>query len=269
MDGIQIDQPSTPIPALAVNEFVNDLMKLLLKEKNYICQALEIPRLPFISYDYIDRKIMAPMRWGVTGTLEASRLALEGNNCWNLAGGYHHASQHSAEGFCIYNDVGISYQELKREKRITEEDRILIIDVDVHHGNGNARTFKDNKQITLLDVYNEDIYPMTWSTRNRVDIAVPLSSGTRGDEYLSKLEKALSEIDTNYKLVYVVAGTDVISEDRLGRLNLSIENVVERDKKILAALTEKSIPAVFLGGGGYSKESATAITKSICELYQK
>ena len=82
------------------------------------------------------------MRWGVAGTLEASKAALAGKNCWNLAGGYHHASQRSAEGFCLYNDIGIAHQELLKTGLLKSDDNILIIDVDAHNGNGNALTLK-------------------------------------------------------------------------------------------------------------------------------
>ncbi|WP_460857815.1 arginase family protein [Rheinheimera gaetbuli] len=201
--------------------------------------------------------------WGVAGTLTASRLALGGNDAWNLAGGYHHASPHRMEGFCIYNDIGISYQQLIASGELTAADKILIIDIDAHHGNGNARTFHENKNVTLLDVYNADIYPNDPVSRRRVDIALPLASGTGGELYLNKLGAALEQLSNGYKLAFVIAGTDVLATDPLGGLALSVADVAQSHKLVYQRLKALHIPTVFLGGGGYGKESAAAIAAGI------
>lgn len=263
LEHIVIDTSAAPISTNTINEFLNELMEMMVIEKKFICRALEIPHLPFISFNYLDKKILYPMRLGVGNTLAASKAALKGEDCWNLAGGYHHASQHNSEGFCIYNDIGIAYQELIKSGMLTNSDCILIIDTDAHHGNGNARTFKENTNITLLDVYNRSIYPMTETTRERVDIAVPLTSGVTDDEYLSKFEAALQQVTSDYKIAYIVAGTDVLESDPLGQMMLSLDDVVQREKMTLKRLKDLGIPAVFLGGGGYSKESAKTISATI------
>jgi histone deacetylase 11 len=268
VSAVDIRAPSAPITHEIINEFANDLVKMLLVEKKYILRALELPQIPFLPFKYLDKKILLPMRWGVAGTLEASKAALGGNSCWNLAGGYHHASQHSAEGFCIYNDIGIAYQELLKGRQIKPDDNILIIDVDAHHGNGNARTFMENKNVRLLDVYNEDIYPNSWSTRNRVDIPVPLKTGVGGKEYLSKYEDALSQLGNDYRIAYVVAGTDVLGADPLGGMCLNQDDVVTRERLTFNKLKGMGVPAVFLGAGGYSKESAPTITAAIRSLME-
>lgn len=265
---VDIRSPSAPISHEIINEFVNDLVRMLLVEKKYILRALELPQIPFLPFNYLDKKILLPMRWGVAGTLEASKAALGGNSCWNLAGGYHHASQHSAEGFCIYNDIGIAYQELQKGNQIKPDDKILIIDVDAHHGNGNARTFMENKYVTLLDVYNKDIYPNSWSTRNRVDIPVPLKSGVDGEEYLSKYGDALNHLGDDYRIAYVVAGTDVLSSDPLGGMRLNQDDVVARERLTFDKLKSMGVPAVFLGAGGYSKASAPTIAAAIKGLIE-
>lgn len=263
VSGVNVRSPSAPISHEVINEFVNDLVKLLITEKKYILQALEVPNLPFIPFAYLDRRVLLPMRWGVAGTLEASRAALGGEYCWNLAGGYHHASPHAAEGFCVYNDVGIAHQELLKAGHLQTGDRILIIDVDAHHGNGNARTFMGNQSVTLLDVYNQDIYPATWSTRNRVDIAVPLRTGVSGAEYLSSYAEALDRLSGKYRLAYVVTGTDVIEADPLGGMRLTQDDVVARERLTFQKLKSLGVPAVFLGAGGYSRQSAPTIVAAI------
>lgn len=255
--------PESAIADDAILNSMNELLKIQINDKAALCRALEIPKIPFLSFSWLDSRILSPMRWGVAGTLTASRLALNGNDAWNLAGGYHHASPHRMEGFCIYNDIGISYQQLIASSELSADDKILIIDIDAHHGNGNARTFTDNTKVTLLDVYNADIYPNDPISRRRVDISVPLPSGTAGELYLNKLDEALNQLSGGYTLAYVIAGTDVLATDPLGGLKLSIADVAQSHKLVYQRLKALHIPTVFLGGGGYGKDSAAAIVAGI------
>jgi len=263
---IELHSPESPIPLQVINEFVNELIELLIIEKITILRALEVPNIPFVGFNYLDKTILSPMRYGVSATLQATKLALTGKNCWNLAGGYHHASQHSMEGFCIYNDIGITYQELIKSGELSSTDQVLIIDTDAHHGNGNARTFIDNDKVTILDVYNSDIYPKSEFTRERINFPVPVYSGISGDKYLVKYQAALNLLSSDYKVAFVVAGTDVLASDKLGKMLLTVGDVVEREKITLERLQSLGIPVVFLGGGGYSKESAQAISATINKL---
>jgi len=269
LSGVVFKQPDKPVSPEVVENFVNDLLKRLIKGKRYVLEALELPYIPLLPFSYIEKKILLPMRWGVAATMVATKDSLSGNNCWNLSGGYHHASPKSAEGFCIYNDIGITYNELLRLGQLDSQDRILIIDVDAHHGNGNATTFQLNKNVTLLDIYNNDIYPQNSFTKKRVDINVPLPANTSGEHYLHALEKALHKLDSHYRIAYVIAGTDVLATDKLGGLKLSVEQCADRDELIFNKLSSISVPAIFLGGGGYSRDSATAVTTSIKRLYSR
>ncbi|PCH60063.1 MAG: histone deacetylase [Gammaproteobacteria bacterium] len=270
LPSVNIVEPLKPISSEQILVSASGLMKRALNgNKRVILQALEIPYIPLLPFSVIDKRILLPMRWGSGGTLKASIDALENNSiCWNLSGGYHHASQHSAQGFCIYNDIGITYEELINQGRISSSDKILIIDIDAHHGNGNARWFCENKQVTLLDIYNDDIYPKTFSSKQRVDISVPLKNGTGGVEYLNSLKLALAKLKTDFKLAFVVAGTDVLSTDPLGGLKLTIEESVKRDQLVFDFLKQANISSVFVGGGGYSKDSSKAIIESIKNLSQ-
>jgi len=273
LDGIQIKRPEKAISHKIINEFVEASVAPRLKEKAYILSAIELPQIPLLPLFLIDNRVLSPMRWGVAGTLAASRDALNGLHAWNMSGGYHHASQFGAEGFCIYNDIGISIQQLKKEGLITDQDRFLILDIDAHHGNGNARTFMDDgqihppEQVDLLDIYNGQIYPSPQFTKDRLTIDIPVRSGTRGEEYLKRLEEGLNRLKSIYKMAFVIAGTDVIATDPLGQLKLSIEDCVDRDLLVMEKLNSLSIPTVFLGGGGYSAGSAQCIIESIKQLY--
>lgn len=256
--------PETGISMDEVDEFLTSMMRVKVRDEVFVFRALEVPKIPFVSFNFLDRKILTPMRWAVAGTKLGATLALQqGGLYWNLAGGYHHAHKASMEGFCIYNDIGISVVQLLKQGLLSEQDKILIIDTDAHHGNGNAFTFMENPNVTLLDVYNADIYPRSDFTRERVNIPVPLASGCQGQEYLSRYQTALSQLENDYKLAFVVAGTDVLKEDKLGGLMLNKDDVAQREAITLTALKERNIPGVILGGGGYSKLSAPAVANAI------
>lgn len=266
---INFIEPLSSVSMAVIDEFVSSVMRHRIRNKNGILQALEVPRLPFVSFNYLDRKILSPMRWGVSGTMLGAEEALKnGGIYWNLSGGYHHAMQQNMEGFCIYNDIGICHQQLVKNGHLSPEDKILIIDTDAHHGNGNAYAFMDNKQVTILDVYNAGIYPTSSYTRDRVNIPVPLPPGSEGEDYLQRYSKVLEKLEDSYRLAFVVAGTDVLTTDKLGGLCLNIDDVVEREKLTIRALSQRSIPTVMLGGGGYSKDSARGVVAAISACSQ-
>lgn len=261
---VEFIEPSDPASMETIDEFLSSIMQHRVRNKNGIFQALEVPRIPLVSFSFIDRKILTPMRWGVAGTISGATQALKnGGIYWNLSGGYHHAMQQNMEGFCIYNDVGICHQQLIKGGLLAPNDKIVIIDTDAHHGNGNAYTFMENKQVTILDVYNAGIYPTSGYTRDRVNIPVPLPPGTDGQTYLQRYREALEKLDGDYRLAFVIAGTDTLISDKLGGLCLSIDDVAEREKLTFQALRQRSIPAVMLGGGGYSKDGAKSVIRAI------
>lgn len=262
-EAIELTQPDAALLDEDINAFVDSLQKLLLNKKGYILRALELPKIPLLPFSWLDNHILAPMRWASAGTVAAATSALKGDNCWNLSGGYHHASRAKSEGFCIYNDIGITLDSLRRDGSLSSDDPVLIIDTDAHHGNGNAYTFLEDKAVTLFDIYNNDIYPNTPFTKERVDINVPLECGTKGNVYLHKLTQALAQLQAPFKLAFVVAGTDVLDSDPLGGLSLSVEECAQRDSLVAKALLDTATPFVFLGGGGYSKESYKAIAEGV------
>ena len=261
---VRFIEPDGPTSMDTIDQFLTSVMRHRVRNKNSVFDALEVPRLPFVSFEFLDEKILTPKRWGVAGTMLAASMVLDsGGTVWNLSGGYHHAMPQNMEGFCIYNDIGICHQQFIERGLLSPEDRILIVDTDAHHGNGNAHTFMENRRVTLLDVYNESIYPTSGYTRERVDISVPLPMWTDGESYLRRLQEALDRLDDDYRLAFVVAGTDTIASDQLGGLSLSIDDVAEREKMTLEALEKRAVPTVLTGAGGYSRDCAAAVTAAI------
>lgn len=267
LEDITIKQPAQPISEDLINEFADEQLRKQLTQKNYILKALEVPQMSFLPHSIIKSKILRPMRIAAAGTLAAAHDALNGTNCWNMGGGYHHASPHESEGFCIYNDIGIALQQLRKKGAVGSDDRFIILDIDAHHGNGNSRTFGDDSKVDLFDIYNNEIYPSDPATKSKVDINIPLQSHTKGNVYLRKLEAGLDQVKSGYKIAFVVAGTDVINIDPLGALGLSIEDCIARDTMVAERLSALNIPFVFTGGGGYSEGSAKCIAGSLKRLY--
>jgi histone deacetylase 11 len=107
----------------------------------------------------------------------------------------------------------------------------------------------ENRNVVLFDIYNDDVYPKSDYTKDRVDISVPLRSGTSGGVYLEKLATALGRVDGSFKLAFVVAGTDVLASDPLGGLNLTVEECAQRDRLVEDRLRAVSVPCVFVAGG--------------------
>lgn len=241
-------------------------------QRRYVLRALELPALP-LPFSWIDRRILQPMRRGCAATLYAAQAALQGQSSWNLAGGYHHASAINSEGFCIYNDIWHSVQSLRQQGRLAATQRVLIIDVDAHHGNGNAEAFEQDRSVVLLDQYNQQIYPYGERSRQRLDIALPLPMGTQGAAYLAQLDGGLARLPAlhaqdPFAMAFVVAGTDVLASDPLGGLGLTLDDCVAREERIWRCLHAMGVPAIWLGGGGYGNQSAPAIAAALRRIGQ-
>lgn len=245
----------------------------LLKSPKYVTRALEIPLVGlFLPMRILDKHVLEPMRLAVTGTILASKEALKNGIAINLSGGYHHASKNQGSGFCIYSDIAIAIAILRRTQKISEDDHIMIIDLDAHQGNGLERIFYEDKSVHILDMYNQDIYPSDDWAKKRIDYDIPLHNGTKDEEYLKKLKEYLPTFLNsvpNPKIVFYNAGTDIYEKDPLGKLKISEKGVWERDVFVFNTLMEKHIPFVMLPSGGYSERSYILMAKSIKYLLEK
>ena len=266
--GLEQREVESHVTPEQLDRFAGEILRGLYASKRYILRALEVPYIPLLPFSLIDRRVLAPMRWAAQGTLDAALAALQGHDCWNLSGGYHHASRNAAEGFCIYNDVGIAVQELRIRGLLGESERLMIVDIDAHHGNGNGHVFLKDSSVQMLDIYNGDIYPNSPTTKQRVDIGIPLHSGTRGPDYLARLRDGLAQLQGGARLAFVIAGTDVLASDPLGALALTVDECIERDRLVFGRLKELGIPAVFLSGGGYGPDSARAMIGGITACHE-
>jgi len=194
-------------------------------------------------------------RRSVGGTVGAARAALEHGVAVNLAGGTHHAFAERGEGFCVFNDVAVAARALQAEQRA---ERFLVVDADVHQGNGTAHIFAGDRSVFTLSLHGARNYPFK---KERSDLDVPLPDGTGDEDYLASLEAALDRAlpNSGAELVFYLAGADPWTGDRLGKLALSKEGLERRDRLVFERCADLPIAVVMAGGYAPDVEDIAAI----------
>jgi acetoin utilization deacetylase AcuC-like enzyme len=191
-------------------------------------------------------------RLAAGGTIQAARAALADGLGANLAGGTHHAFADRGEGFCLVNDVAVAIRLLREEGAIR---RAVVVDLDVHQGNGTAQIFESDLSVFTFSVHGEKNYP-TQKMRSRLDVA--LADGTGDEDYLAELDRHLPVVldAAGADLAFYVAGVDVADGDRYGRLRLSDRGIRERDQRVIDAARERGLPLAIVLAGGYAPTRA-------------
>lgn len=234
-------QPVTEEQILAIHDkdYWNRLSSLELTPK-------EIRKTGFpLSAELIEREVHI-----MGGTSQCADFALDYGISMNIAGGTHHAYTDRGEGFCLLNDQAIAAKKLLDSGGI---DRILIVDLDVHQGNGTAQIFRDEPRVFTFSIHGEKNYPML---KEQSDLDIGLPDGCRDDFYLSTLRVNLENIlqDFEPQFMFFQSGVDILESDRLGRLSVSGEGCKARDQYVLETARRNNIPLVASMGGGYSPE---------------
>lgn len=183
-------------------------------------------------------------------TIAACRSALENGTAANLAGGTHHAFRDRGEGFCVFNDAAIAARAMQTEGRVR---RVLVIDCDVHQGNGTAAIFADDPSVFTFSIHGANNYPFAKETS---DLDVELADGADDRTYLDALEPALEEAlrRASPDLAIYLAGADPYIDDRLGRLALSKQGLLARDSLVFTACEHVGLPVAVVMAGGYARD---------------
>jgi len=193
----------------------------------------------------VEREVMI-----MGGTVQCARYALEHGAAMNIAGGTHHAYRDRGEGFCLLNDFALAASVLLVEGRI---QRALIVDLDVHQGNGTAKIFEDDPRVFTFSMHGAGNYPMH---KECSDLDVPLSDGMEDDAYLALLDahwpRLLDAVEPD--LVLYQCGVDILASDKLGRLGVTEAGCRARDERILKRCYDARVPVVCAMGGGYSPD---------------
>lgn len=187
-------------------------------------------------------------RLAVQGTINAALMALQDGIAGNLAGGTHHAMPDYGEGFCVFNDVAVAIKVLQQSMWAR---KILVIDCDVHQGNGTAEIFRDNPDVFTFSIHGENNYPFK-KPPSSLDIGLP--DGTGDNEYLTVLQDALDMIFNRFDpdLVFYLGGIDPLESDHLGRLALTLNGLRDRDRLVIEKVIKHDKPLVLLLSGGYA-----------------
>ena len=183
------------------------------------------------------------------GTVLASKLAINYGISCNTAGGSHHANYDGGAGYCVFNDVAVAAHYLLNRGLA---NKILIIDLDVHQGNGNSDIFKENRNVFTFSMHSKTNYP---AKKSISDLDVELEDNTEDDTYIKTLKHYLAELNQeNFDFVFYIAGVDIHFNDRLGKLNISDQGVKLRDELVIENFYSKRIPFCGVLGGGYNKD---------------
>lgn len=198
-----------------------------------------------LSKQLVDREIKI-----VGGTIDCVKYALKDGVSFNIAGGTHHAYKSHGEGFCLLNDIAISSRLALQERYIKQ---VLVVDLDVHQGNGTAKIFENNSDVYTLSFHGAKNYPLK---KERSNWDVELEDNCTDDQYLQRLKeilpKAIDQVNPDF--IHYQAGVDILASDKLGRLALSLEGAQSRDKLVFEITHQKGIPVTVTMGGGYSED---------------
>ena len=191
----------------------------------------------------------------VKGTIDCALMALKHGVSLNVAGGTHHAFSDKGEGFCLFNDIAVAANYLIDRKKVSQ---ILIIDLDVHQGNGTASIFQSNQSVFTFSMHGKDNYPFH---KELSDMDVPLENGISDEEYLALLLNSLDNIERIFKpeLIFYLSGVDILATDRYGKLNVTIEGCKKRDEIVFDLCKKYEIPVQVSMGGGYSPNIKTIV----------
>ncbi len=220
-------------------EYLQKLMSLSLSRKEE--RNIGFP----VRADLIERG-----RYISMGTYQCMKFAMEHGVALNVAGGTHHSFRSHGEGFCILNDFAIAANLLLQRK---EASKILMVDLDVHQGNGTAKIFEHESRVFTMSMHGARNYP---TRKEQSDLDLPLPDGCEDDLFLDTLKQHLPQVldSINPDAVFYLAGVDVLATDKLGRLGLTKTGCQQRDQYVFVQCRDRNIPVAVSMGGGYSHD---------------
>ena len=233
-----------PVLAIHTTKYVNDLLQLTLDAK--AARKIGFP----LSNELVERELIIAQ-----GTITGAQKALDSKVSFNIAGGTHHAFTNHGEAFCLLNDQAIAAQFLIDHKLAK---KILIIDLDVHQGNGTAEIFKNNANVFTFSTHGKTNYPFKKETS---DLDIAFEDGTNDTEFLTTIATVIPQLIEAQKpdFIFYLAGVDILASDKLGKLGCSLEGCKKRDELVFDICSRYQIPVQVSMGGGYSPDIKTII----------
>ncbi|MDO6566235.1 histone deacetylase [Alteromonas sp. 1_MG-2023] len=246
LGGVPDDVFFKPVP-LAITELESHF------DKNYVQQltsgTLDKKAMRRIGFPWSDQLIERTLT-AVAGTCLTAELALEYGKALNLTGGYHHAFADFGSGFCLFNDLYLAAKAMQKKKGI---DNILIIDLDVHQGDGTAKLAQNDVSIFTVSIHGEKNFP---HRKQHSNIDIGMIKGCEDDEYLDTVQETLAMVSMQFQADAIIydAGVDIHINDDLGLLNISTEGVSARDEMVFALAERMGVPIAAVIGGGYQRD---------------
>jgi acetoin utilization deacetylase AcuC-like enzyme len=214
---------------------------------NIINKSLDQNGVKKIGFPLVDSVVKRSLV-ATGGTVLASKLALEHRIACNTAGGSHHANFDGGAGYCVFNDVAVAANYLLNKGLVK---KILIIDLDVHQGNGNSDIFGNNKNVFTFSMHSKSNYP---AKKSKSDLDIELEDNTEDQKYIETLKDSIQLLNKQkFDFVFYIAGVDVHFNDRLGKLKLSDDGIKKREEIVIGNFFSKKIPICGVLGGGYNK----------------
>jgi acetoin utilization deacetylase AcuC-like enzyme len=212
----------------------------------------------------LSRQIVNGYYLATAGTCLAAKLALKHGGGMNLSGGFHHAYADRAEGFCYLNDVAVATRHLQQHDGV---GKVVIVDCDVHQGNGTAHIFLGDDTVFTFSMHQRDNYPMI---KEKSDLDVELLNGVGDHEFCETLSKALERISAEFEadFVFYLAGVDPYERDQLGGLGLSIDGMRRRDRLVLEWCHANKTPVAVVLAGGYAVNTDDTV-RMHCNTYRE
>uniref|UniRef100_A0A6B2L653 histone deacetylase n=1 Tax=Arcella intermedia TaxID=1963864 RepID=A0A6B2L653_9EUKA len=236
-----------------------------------VAQVTELLFLAAIPHFIIQKQVLDPFLYATSGSILAGHVAMERGWAINLSGGYHHCSFNQGGGFCAYSDITLCYHYVRQF--YPKVKRVMIIDLDAHQGNGheNDKLHFDDEDAFILDMFNYAVYPGDKYAKQAINIAINAHDGIEDEEYLTKLESGLDQAFNVFKPDFIIynAGTDILSGDPLGDMQLTANGVIKRDEMVFTSAFQNKAPIAMLLSGGYQQCNARVIADSIINLHKK
>ena len=239
-DNLHIPEPANYLDLTKAHheEYIKKIDELSLSKEEE--RKLGFPMVPSVKR----RSYMA-----TGGTVLSAELALKHKVACNTAGGSHHAFPNSGNGYCVFNDVAVAAYNLLDKHQVK---KILIFDLDVHQGDGTAKIFENNEKVYTLSIHSKKNYPLI---KQKSDQDIEVEDDITDDEYLNTVSKSLEIVNKmNFNFVFYVAGVDIHKNDKLGKLNISTEGIIEREKMVIKNFYKNNVPLCGVLGGGYNKD---------------
>lgn len=233
-----------PVLAIHKQEYVNDLLQLTLNAK--AARKIGFP----LSKELVERELIIAQ-----GTISGAQKSFDTKVSFNIAGGTHHAYSTHGEAFCLLNDQAIAAQFLLDQNLAK---KILIIDLDVHQGNGTAEIFQNNSSVFTFSTHGKTNYPFKKETS---DLDIAFDDGTTDDTFLSTIATVIPQLIETQKpdFIFYLAGVDILASDKLGKLGCTLDGCKKRDELVFELCSKHQIPLQVSMGGGYSPEIKTII----------